>query len=198
MKDGRTRLLYKAENAVDLKTSIIVSARIEHGDQGDTTTLLPTLEAADRNLRRANKKRKILDVVADKGCHKGELIKELNWKREITTYIPERETKGRRKWKGDVRARTEFHLNRRRCKGEHGKVLGRKRANLVERAFAPLCGTGGMKRFTTRGLKNGQKRYLIQALAYNLGVLMRKIHGIGTPPGAQGRGLSSPIWRFVG
>jgi hypothetical protein len=38
-----------------------------------------------------------------------------------------------------------------------------------------------MRRFTTRGLENGQKRYLIQALAYNLGVLMRKMHGIGTP-----------------
>jgi len=39
MKDGRTHLSYKAENAVDLKTSIIVSARVEHGDQGDTSTL---------------------------------------------------------------------------------------------------------------------------------------------------------------
>lgn len=155
MKDGRTRFSYKAENAVDLKTSIIVSARIEHGDQGDTTTLLPTIEAAERNLRKVNKKRKILDAVVDKGYHKAALIKELNWNRGITTYIPERETKGRRKWKGDMRARTEFHLKRRRCKEKHGKALGRKRANLVERAFAHLCGTKGMRRFTTRGFENG-------------------------------------------
>jgi hypothetical protein len=121
--------------------------------------------------------------------YKADLIKELNWKRGITTYIPERETKGRRKWKGDERARTEFHLNRQRCKREHGKALGRKRANLVERAFAHLCGTGGMRRFTARGLENGQKRYLIQALAYNLGVLMRKMHGIGTPRSPRERAL---------
>ena len=86
-------------------------------------------------------------------------------------------------------ARTELHLNRRRCKGEHGKALGRKRANLVERAFAHLCGSGAMRRFTTRGLENGQKRYLIQALAYNLGALMRKMHGFGTPRSPRERAL---------
>jgi len=164
-------------------------ARIKHGDQGDTAMLLPTIEAADRVLCRVNKKKKFLDVVADKGYQKAELIKELNSNRGITTHIPERETKGRRKWKGDERARTEFHLNRQRCKREHGKALGRKRANLVERAFAHLCGTGGMRRFTTRGLDNGLKRYLIQALAYNLGVLMRKMHGIGTPRRPRERAL---------
>jgi len=200
MKDGRTRLSYKAENAVDLKTSIIVSARIEHGDQGDTATLLPTIETAEKNLRRVNRKRKILDVVADKGYHKAELIKELNWDRGITNYIPDRETKGRRKWKGDIRARTEFHLNRRRCKGQHGKALGRKRANLVERAFAHLCETGGMRRFTVRGLENCQKKYLIHALAYNLGVLMRAVHVIGTPRSPRERALLAylaPCWLIL-
>jgi transposase len=189
MKDGRTRLSYKAENAVDLKTSIIVSARVEHGDRGDTATLLPTIETAEKNLRRVNRKRKILDVVADKGYHKAELIKELNWDRGITTYIPEKKAKGRRKWDGDVRARTEFHLNRQRCKREHGKALGRKRANLVERAFAHLCESGGMRRFTVRGLENCQKKYLIHALAYNLGVVMRAVHGIGTPRSPRERAL---------
>ena len=97
MKDGRTRLSYKAENAVGLKTSIIVSARIEHGEQGDIATLLPTIETAEKNLRRVNRKTKILDVVADKGYHKAKLIKELNRHRGITTYIAEKKDKGRRK-----------------------------------------------------------------------------------------------------
>jgi len=131
----------------------------------------------------------ILDVVADKGYHKAELIKELSGNQGITTYIPERKTKGRRKWNGDEAARKEFHLNRRRCKGEQGKSLGRMRANLVERAFAHLCETGGLRRFTVRGLENCQKRYLIQALSYNLGVVMRAVHGFGTPRSLKERAL---------
>ena len=35
MKDGRTHLKYKAENAIDLDTEIIVSAEVYHGDYGD-------------------------------------------------------------------------------------------------------------------------------------------------------------------
>ena len=51
MKDGRTRLAYKPEHAVDLDTGAIVAAEIHPADQGDTTTLPGTLEAAAANLR---------------------------------------------------------------------------------------------------------------------------------------------------
>lgn len=53
MKDGRTRLAYKPEHAVDLDTGAIVAAEVHPADQGDTTTLGKTLEAAGRNLERA-------------------------------------------------------------------------------------------------------------------------------------------------
>ena len=43
MKDGRTRLAYKPEHAVDLDTGAIVAAEIHPADQGDTTTLPGTL-----------------------------------------------------------------------------------------------------------------------------------------------------------
>src|SRR6478735_4192431 len=45
LKDGRTRLAYKPEHAVDLDTGAIVAAEIHPADEGDTTTLLGTLEA---------------------------------------------------------------------------------------------------------------------------------------------------------
>lgn len=48
MKDGRTRLAYKPEHAVDLDTEAIVAAAIHPADRGDTTTLDDTLEAAAR------------------------------------------------------------------------------------------------------------------------------------------------------
>ncbi len=50
MKDGSTHLAYKPEHAVDLDTGVIVAAPIHPADEGDTTTLDPTLEAAARNL----------------------------------------------------------------------------------------------------------------------------------------------------
>ena len=39
MKDGCTHLKYKAENAIDLETEIIVAAEVYHGDEGDTLTM---------------------------------------------------------------------------------------------------------------------------------------------------------------
>jgi hypothetical protein len=46
MKDGRTHLKYKAENAVDLETQIIVAAQVYHGDYGDTLTIEDTVVRA--------------------------------------------------------------------------------------------------------------------------------------------------------
>ena len=50
MKDGTTHLAYKAEHAVDLDTGVIVAAPIHPADEGDTTTLAPTLAEAEKNL----------------------------------------------------------------------------------------------------------------------------------------------------
>jgi transposase len=50
MKDGTTHLSYKPEHAVDLDTGVVVAAQIHSADEGDTTTLSPTLEAAACNL----------------------------------------------------------------------------------------------------------------------------------------------------
>jgi transposase len=50
MKDGSTHLAYKPEHAVDLDTGVIVAAPIHEADQGDTTTLEPTLRETEKNL----------------------------------------------------------------------------------------------------------------------------------------------------
>ena len=52
---------------------------------------------------------------------------------------------------------------------------------MVERTFAHLYETGGMRRVRVRGHKNVRKRVLIQAAAYNIGLLLRRLTGIGTP-----------------
>src|SRR6186713_1299045 len=50
MKDGTTHLAYKPEHAVDLDTGAVVGAEVHAADEGDTTTLTGTLDAAQRNL----------------------------------------------------------------------------------------------------------------------------------------------------
>ena len=48
MKDGRTHLAHKAEQAVDLETGAIVGVTVQGADTGDTTTLVETLITAGR------------------------------------------------------------------------------------------------------------------------------------------------------
>jgi hypothetical protein len=57
MKDGRTRLAYKPEHAVDLDTGAILAAAVHAGDAGDTQTLETTLAAAATNSRRSTWRR---------------------------------------------------------------------------------------------------------------------------------------------
>jgi transposase len=50
LKDGRTRLAYKPEHAVDLDSGAIIAAEIHAADQGDATTLPETLKTTEANL----------------------------------------------------------------------------------------------------------------------------------------------------
>jgi transposase len=70
--------------------------------------------------------------------------------------------------------------------GARGKRLLRCRGEYVERSFAHVYDTGGMRRTHLRGHQNILKRLLVHASAFNLGVLMRQACGRGTPRGLQG------------
>ena len=50
MKDGRTHLAHKAEQAVDLETGAVVSVTVQDANAGDTTTLVETLTTAAEHL----------------------------------------------------------------------------------------------------------------------------------------------------
>ena len=63
----------------------------------------------------------------------------------------------------------------------------RRRGQFVERSFAHVYDTGGMRRTHLRGHANILKRLLVHAGAFNLGLLMRTAFGRGTPRGLQGR-----------
>ena len=67
------------------------------------------------------------------------------------------------------------------------QCLMRRRGEVLERSFAHVLGTGGMRRTHLRFHYNIAKRMLIHVAGFNLGLLMRKHFGVGTPRGLQGR-----------
>src|SRR5487761_688321 len=184
MKDGTTHLAYKPEHAVDLDTGVVVAAPIHPADDGDTTTLSPTLDAAAHNLDAvglAPSAEAPCVVVADKGYHAREQLKALEggkWKTRIAEPEP---AKGYLRWHGDKAAQRAVYANRARLKSGIGRESMRRRGELVERSFAHVLDRGGMRRAWLRGRENVHKRYLIHVAGFNLGVLMRALHGQGTP-----------------
>ena len=190
MKDGTTHLAYKPEHAVDLDTGAIVAAEIHAADEGDTTTITGTLDAARRNLTSMGAPPSSDDpaeCVADKGYHARALLKDLDggpWK----TRIAEPQRQGVSRWHGDADARRAVYNTRARLRSEVGKQAMRQRAELVERSFAHILDRGGMRRTWLRGRENVHKRYLIHVAGHNLGLLMRLLIGAGTPKEAVARG----------
>jgi transposase len=218
LKDGRTRLAYKSEHVVDLETGALVGVSVHSADRSDTGTIEETLEGAEENLRRVRS----MDapegedddsadsglpeglpteeategpraVVADKGYNKASVLQRLKEK-GYRSYIPERRQKGTRRWtdKGGRETAAAFYENRARVKRKKGKGLQRKRGELLERTFAHICETGGARRTRLRGRENVSKRYLLQASAANLGLVMRSLFGQGTP-----RGLAESLHGYL-
>jgi hypothetical protein len=120
---------------------------------------------------------------------------------EIRTYISEPD-RGPQSWIDQEPERDAVYANRRRIRGARGKRLLRKRGELLERPCAHLYETGGLRRAHVRGHENVLKRLLVHAGAFNLGLWMRTLFGIGTPRGLQGRlaaitMLLSILWTFI-
>ena len=190
MKDGRTHLAHKAEHAVDLDTGAIVAVTIQGADLGDTTTLPETLAEAVEQLDQVTDPdgapvATADELVADKGCHSRALVLDLST-HGFRTYISEPD-RGEQSWIDQADARDAVYANRRRIHGSRGQQLLRRRGERVERSFAHNYDTGGMRRTHLRGALNILKRVLIHASGFNLGLVMHRLIGVGTPRGLQGR-----------
>lgn len=184
MKDGRTKLAHKAEHAVDLASGAVLAVTVQPADRGDTTSYAGTLAAAQSEAVHSHPSG-IEEVVMDKGYHSGAVLVELAG-RQIRSYIPEPE-RGKRHWSGRRQQQARVYANRRRVRSERSKRLQKLRGELCERSFAHLYETGGMRRVYVRGTVNVLKRVLVQAAAFNIGLLLRKLTGWGKPRHAQGR-----------
>jgi transposase len=193
LKDGRTALAFKAENAVDMETGAIVAVTTHGGAAADTTTIQETvIEAAVAVAELIAETTPegayevypdgVQEVVADKGYHSNEVVLGLA-EIEVRTYIAEPD-RGPRNWKGKAAEKAAVYGNRRRMQGDRGKGLQRRRGERIERNFAHQFDTGGLDRLYVRGKENVHKKFLIQAAACNLALLMRSRYGSGKPRAA--------------
>ena len=193
LKDGRTALAYQAENAVDMETGAIVTVTTHGGAASDTATITETvMDAAIAVADLITEKTPegeyevhpdgVQEVVADKGYHSNEVALGLA-AMEVRTYIAEPD-RGPRNWNGKAAEKAAVYRNRRRIQGDRGKRLQRQRGERIERNFAHQFDTGGLDRLYVRGKENVHKKFLIQAAACNLALLMRSTYGSGKPRAA--------------
>jgi transposase len=193
LKDGRTALAFKAENAVDMETGAIVAVTTHGGAAADTVTIQETvIEAAiavAELIAEPTPEGKcavhldgVQEVVADKGYHSNEVLLGLDTL-EVRSYIAEPD-RGSRNWGGKAAEKAAVYGNRRRIQGNRGKSLQRQRGERIERNFAHQFDTGGLDRLWVRGKENVHKKFLLQAAACNLALLMRSMYGSGKPRAA--------------
>src|SRR6202162_1170580 len=188
MKDVRTHLAHKAEHAVDLETGAVIAVTVQGADEGDTTTIIETTRAATEQVEAAQAKvdapQTLEEIIGDKGYHSNESLVTLEAV-GIRSYVAEPD-RGRRDWSKEPEAQAPVYGNRRRIRGRRGRRLMGRRGELVERAFAHVYDTGGMRRTHLRGHTNILKRILVHVSGFNLGLIMRQMIGVGTPRGLQG------------
>src|SRR5207302_5570944 len=156
MKDGRTHLAHKAEHAVDLDSGALVAVTLHGADVGDTTSLIETAIAAAEQVEAAHAtsptSAELTEIVADKGYHSNQTLVDLTAV-AVRSYIAEPD-RGRRDWTTMPEAQSPVSRNRRRVRGVRGKRLLRRRSEYVERTFAHVYDTGGLRRTPLRGHEN--------------------------------------------
>jgi transposase len=194
MKDGRTRMAYKVENAMDVQSRITVAAEVHAADRGDTGTVGKTLRSADEAVMNAGVEGGIQDVILDRGYHADSVLEELD-DRGLRSYVAEPK-RGRRNWARQrrrdgaervARRQKAYYGNRRRSRGQRGRSLQKLRAEYPERGFAHLKRTGGLARLWVRGKHEVRKKVHSYVAAANLGVILHTLLGMGTPRGLQSR-----------
>ena len=163
---------------MDLSSGAVLAVTVQAANAGDTTTIHATLAEAQETALSLNA-RGIEEVVADKGYHSGEVLKQLH-RHCMRSYVPEPE-RGRRHWDGKAVEQKRVYENRRRIRGRRSKRLQKLRGELIERSFAHAYESGAMRRVHLRGRENILKRVVVHIGGFNLGLVMRKLFGAGKP-----------------
>ena len=186
-KDGATDMLYKPENIVDLDTGAILNAEVRKADEADTEGLAQRTIGAAELVEAIREEASVgpepvpeatETLTGDKGYYCVEELEAIQ-QGGVQTVISD-PLSHRRVDKLDEDGQAAVCNARLSVKGMEGKELLRRRGMHIERSFAHILDSGGMRRATLRGQVNLDKRYKIAAATYNLSQLMRHHFGIGT------------------
>jgi hypothetical protein len=197
-KHGATDMIYKPEHVSDLESGAIIRAEVRAGDAGDTeeaservAETIQTLGevAGEEDLTKLGK-----ELCADEGYFALREIGRLQ-EMEIRVVISDPQA-GRRRKKLPSEDRAILRRAHRAVSSASGKKLLRKRGEHLERGFCHVLDHGGRRRATLRGCENLTKAYYGAALAHNLSLLMRHLHGCGTPK-QWVAGVFLAIWRWL-
>jgi transposase len=182
-KDGATDMIYKPEAVVDLDTGAIVQAEVHPGDQADHKEMATRVLEAQQTINQACGQPldtlTATSVTSDKGYYAVDQLQTLQ-QEGIRTVISD-PIDNRRVDKLEPQEQRVVRAARRSVKSQSGKALLRRRGMHIERSFAHILDSGGMRRTTLRGWENLNKRFKLAAAFYNLSQLMRKLIGFGTP-----------------
>ena len=182
-KDGATDMIYKPEHVSDLDSGVIVRAEVRPGDGGDTQELSERVASAIGTLAEVCGEQELsklgAELAADEGYFAvGELaiLQEM----EVRTVISDPQARRRRR---DLPTEQRKVLRRARAavQSKSGQALLRRRGEHLERGFCHVLDHGGRRRATLRGCAKLTKAYYGAILGHNLSVLMRHLHGCGTP-----------------
>jgi transposase len=172
-KKGKTDLIYKPENSVDMESGVIVQAQLVAADQSDSVDLPQRISSTQECLERLEVEKKIRAVVADNNYHSlanvcalqqaglKVVIADANAHKRQEQQLSEPERQALRKVRQSQQSKTGRHLMR--LRGQH-----------IERSFAHILDCGGMREAMLRGQVNLQKRYVFAAACYNLSQMLRK------------------------
>jgi transposase len=176
-------MIYKPEHVSDLESGAIVRVEVRPGNAGDTEGLAERVAAGIGMLGEACGDSELSQVgqelAADEGYFCLSEIEQLQ-AMEVRTVISDPQAARRRK-KLPAQQRAVLRRARRATQSASGKALLRQRGEHLERGFCHVLDHGGCRRATLRGCEKLTKRHYGAVLAHNLSLLMRSLHGCGTP-----------------
>jgi transposase len=176
---GKTDLIYKPENSVDMESGVIIQAQLVAAERADSVALAQRIDSVQECLDRLEPEKKIQAVVADGNYHSLPNVCALQ-KSGLKVVIPDANAAKRKEELLTRAERQALQKARRSQQSKWGRQLMRLRGQHIERSFAHILDCAGMRKATLRGQINLQKRYSFAAACYNLSQLLRKNFGCGT------------------
>jgi transposase len=176
---GKTDLVYKPENSVDMESGTIIQAQLVAGDQCDSVELPQRVQLVQQVLQQLRPKQKLKAVVADSNYHSLANVCALQ-QAGFKVLIADSNAPKRQEHLLEPSQRQALQKARQDLQSKSGRLFMRLRGQHIERSFAHILDCGGMRKATLRGQLNLQKRYVFAAACYNLSQLLRARFGCGT------------------